>query len=392
MKRFGRFFQDLTLTYQGHLKEVPKLHKKVILTLGERCRLQNLTLRVKHTSIKALFRPRPGEPFMTDLNSIGNIVTNAFRMKSFSLELWPMYRHFKSFDILAALRSNEKIQNIEHLSLFWLNARNFTWASLNVELPTAEDMIHTVSHFTCLTHLKIRSSMLSDEVILAMSGSQRAALQNLSILLTYSRQKENGLMPKIRTETWKQMVNNNLNVTVDVTVVTRVPYMELSGFLKPEIPLRAISFMHYSRCDTQDLVSIKDKYSKSLQKFVDYTDATYADESLVEFVETCDHLIYLVYHGDIQHSNVLTIAQLKGRRWYWLEFFEDNIKTSKQESMFDDDTVVAQNQSGEYFLVSSELVEESESDRLMALCGLQEGVKKALGRAWYPVIKSERPG
>ncbi len=132
--------------------------------------------------------------------------------------------------------------------------------------------------------------------------------------------------------------------------MTRIPFVDLAGLLKPDIPVASIGFMRYSRCDSHDLESITDKYHRTLEKFVCLlSEAEGVDYELVKMAVKCQKLTYLVFHGLIQHNTIVALAQERGKDWFNLEFMEENITTDSHpigEMEEGEKQIVGQRESG----------------------------------------------
>jgi hypothetical protein len=319
-----------------------------------------------------------------DLELLTNIVGRAFRMNTFILKAWPVYENLKSVNIMDVLCNNEKLDELETLSLFWVSAGEATWATLNAELPSPDTMLKTVYHFRHLKTLCVRSTMLNDAVVRELAGTKRTSLERLGILLTYDRQSPNGGIPEITSATWNQLKAKCPKIRVDVTVVTRMPYVDLHGFLKPEVPLASISFMKYSRCTREDLSSIADKYSATLCEFVDYSDSEDVDNHLVGLVTRSPGIKRFLFNGKIHLDTVLHLSRLRGFAWSLFQVNFDNISTQNRDVDLDEDAVIARGDDGSVNIVQRM---ESADEGLKAAMKekLVSEVSTALGRKWNPL-------
>ena len=187
-------------------------------------------------------------------------------MQSFSLKSWPIYPGLKSVNVLKNLVENPKLVALEKLSLYYQNPERATWASLNAILPGPEEILTTVQHFQYLRSLSLRSTMLSEEIIYELSKSYHVPLEKLAVFVTYSRNDGEGGIPWISDKAWLDLKERSPGIKVEFSIMTRIPFVELAGLLKPEIPVAGLGFMRYSRCDVQDLQSIADKYGENLRK------------------------------------------------------------------------------------------------------------------------------
>ncbi|KAI0210594.1 hypothetical protein LSAT2_004648 [Lamellibrachia satsuma] len=179
VERFGAYFQDLTLVFVDYEMRMTPDCEAVIACLSRCSRYERLTL-----DVRSLVRSRDivGDfvPRTTDLDVLSRLVTDAYRLRSFELRAWPVYPRVRSVDMLAALQSNGKLRGcLERLSLYWQSAHNSTWVSLNTLVPTPSQMLSVTAHFTRLRSLYLRSSMLSDDLIVDLADSRHAPLQQL---------------------------------------------------------------------------------------------------------------------------------------------------------------------------------------------------------------------
>ena len=386
IKRFGGYFQNLTITVQGFIDRFPQECTKVITELSTRCRLESLTLDVGVLISKTDFSRE--KPRKTDLKMLVSLVAHAFRMKSFNLKAWPMYRGMEKVDILDALRANKKLQYLEKLSIFWRSAEDATWATQNAILPSPKEMLKVSKQFLYMRSLSLRSSMLSDEIILELAQSYHVPLERLEVLVTYSMHDSNGAIPEIQSASWKALTDHCPSLQVEFSIVTRMPFIELAGLLKPEVPVAALGFMKYARVGAQDLQSITDKYSRSLKKFVSYADTEGLDDDLVTLVTKCPHLIYFVYHGEIHQRTVQTLAKIRAADWFYFQVLEKSVLTSETTPAQDTEIVVGKRSSGEFYLARTEqmLLEDREEElREERLKDLATSVSAILKQKWYPM-------
>ena len=177
--------------------------------------------------------------------------------------------------------------------------------------------------------------------------------------------------------------------------MTRIPFVELAGLLKPEIPVSALGFMRYSRCDAQDLLSITDKYKATLEKFICLqSELEDVDEPLMHMVQRCSKLTYLVFHGLLKITTAFNLAKIRNHNWFEYELMEENIITDDQfEGYYDQEgeqQVVGQRESGEYYLIRSDRLrqEQSEEERDEILLDLSNRVSSILQQRWFPLSKS----
>lgn len=352
----------------------------VLDDLGSNCRLRTFTLSCGTILTKRDVTTARARNL--DLENLANIVARSVCMRRFILKAWPMYENaLSNVDILGVLRDNERIAELEALSLFWQDASESSWATLNAQLPSPDSMLATVNHFRFLKSLCLRSTMISNKVIKELAEGRRAPLSRLGILLTFSRQEPNGGIPEISYDTWNALKAKSPNLGVDITVVTRIPYDNLHGFLKPELPLASINFMKYSRCSRDDLSSIADKYNQSLLKFVDYSDGVDCDNHLVGLVTRCKVINYFQYYGKIHYSTVLHLARLRAQKWYHFQVNFDNISTHALDTDHDDNQVIARHADGSVEIVDGKMGDSNED----LLDGMVRDVGQIIGQKWQPI-------
>ncbi len=374
-----------------YVHKLPAECRRIIDELSERCRLESLTLCVGTIITKNILYAK--KPRQTDLEAIASLVSKAFRLQSFNLRSWPIYPGLQSVNILENLVGNPKLSTLESLSLYYQNPETATWASLNAILPSPENILLTMEHFQYLKCLRLRSTMLSEDIILELGKSYHAPLERLAVFVTYSRHDDEGGVPWISDKAWLKLKQRSPDLKVEFSIMTRMPFVELAGLLKPEIPVSSLGFMRYSRCDTQDIQSIADKYHATLQKFVCLlSELEDADEALLSLVNKCSNLNYFVFHGVLRCATVLALAESRNKDWLVYELMEENILTDNEaESLFQGEgerQIVGQRESGEYYLLRSDqlrLEQQSEAERDGILVELSARVSGVLEQRWFPL-------
>ena len=383
----------VNVPFYRYVHKLPTECRQIIDELSERCRLEGLTLCVGTIITKSILFAR--KPRTTELEVIASLVSKAFRMQSFNLKSWPIYPGLRSVNILENLVGNPRLAALERLSLYYQNPERATWASLNAILPSADEILKTVEHFQYLRSLRIRSTMLSEKIVQELSRSYHTPLERLAVFVTYSRNDDEGGVPWISEKAWLNLKARSPNLKVEFSIMTRIPFIELAGLLKPEIPVSSLGFMRYSRCDIQDLQSITDKYKETLEKFVCLLSAELedVDEELTMMVQKCSKLTYLVFHGLIKNSTALNLAKFRHKNWLCYELMEENIVTDEEvEGYFDADgeqQVVGQRESGEYYLIRSDKrrQEQTDENRDEILKDLATQVSTCLQQRWFPLSK-----
>ena len=384
VERFGAYFQDLTLIVHGYDMKMTPDCEAVVACLGRCCRYERLTL-----DVRSLVRSRDIvgdlEPRTTDLDVLARLVADAYRLRTFELRAWPVYPRVRSVDMLAALQSNDKLRGcLERLSLYWQSADNSTWVSLNTVVPSPAQMLAATAHFTRLRALYVRSSMLSDDLIVDLADSRHAPLQRLGILVTYSSSRSDGEIPRIEATSWGRLRAYSPSLQVHVTVMTRMPADKLSDMLMPEMPVTAVSFMRYSQCGATNIRSITDKFCASLHKFVDYSDASGLDADIVAMATKCSHLDYLVYNGTLRSSTVRELARLRGGRWVHFRINMDNVVTREADLEDDDDVIIKKGDDNSCYVVKiRQLAEAAADNRTEAIDQLTADVTSCIGRKCF---------
>lgn len=201
-------------------------------------------------------------------------------------------------------------------------------------MPQPVDVVRLVGRFSFLHTLCLRASMLSEQLILELAKPSRPQpLRRLGILLTYKQPQPMGQaldvaplsppppsIPRISARAWTALKTQAPEVYVDVTIVTKVPFHELSDFLKAEMPLVSLNFMRYGRVDWVTLQSVTDKFSATLRRFTAYAnEQRRLDTELLQLVDSCTKLDYLVYTDCLLVDTVRQLAASKGSNWYYFQ-------------------------------------------------------------------------
>ncbi|KAK2166158.1 hypothetical protein LSH36_41g10019 [Paralvinella palmiformis] len=263
-----------------------------------------------------------------------------------------------------------------------------TWTLNNIPLPSPTRVQTLVHHFSNLLILRLRSIMLDDDVMLALSQPDRRPLQCLSILVTYTREEKITSIKTVSAEAWKRLKKFSPDIKIDFTIMTQVPYIELAALLKPEIPLTAICFMRHSRCTDSTISSLTNKYRCTLKKFIDYTDSTGCDSYVLSMAEECEQLDYLVYNGSLKQTTVMSLAQVKGKQWLRFGVNIDNVITAvpqrSNDNEDDDDDIILKMTNGGHYSTPIMRYCESEEDNMQSVRLLTENLKQYLGYRWQP--------
>jgi len=393
IRRFGAYFQDLTLKISGHVARIDQACEDVLTLLAETCRLKSLTLQVGELVSRSAMTLPLGS---AKLNVLATILRKAFRLQSLQLVSWPMHPRTTDFDVLQCLRDNEKIKELTDLSLFWCDPASKQWMSLNACLPSPKRTLDTVKHFASLRYLKLCSSMINDEVLSELCQPRRVRLSRLGLLVTYIGNDRKLAYPRISNHVWKKLRTSCPSLTVELIFTNTFVHDELVSFLSSDIPLASVSFMKYSRYQNDTLAYIAESYSKTLQAFHDFGDGcdVDADSGLVTLVSRCSSLEVLVYNGKIKNTTVLQLARLREQRW---KAFQINIKNieivypSPDGVAGSDDDVIRTDEYGSVCIVAhlptqSEFyhTDQSEAQKLTILEALTTEVSQIIQQKWSP--------
>lgn len=383
VKTFGRFFQNLSLSISGFMGSFSDEWNEIISELGKQCRLETLTLEIGQLTSHYHLDGLP--PFKSDMVALLSFVEHAFRLKSFNLQSWPMFPSTLSSseqNIFDALMKNDKLKDIEELSLFW--CKETKWTERLPILPAPEYTNTMTKHFRNISHLGLRSIMINEEVIKELSSSRRARMKTFKIFVNYSPHYEDFRIPEISSEVWKTFCDANPEAEVECTIMPRVPNLELSNLLKPETPVSVINIMRYSRCDGQLISSFADRYGKRLRRFVCYCDSSDCDRELIELATKSPRLNEFLYHGQISYKTVIRLAEIRGQKWKLFEVLEKAILPNSSPNEND---AIAQNEDGQYYLVDLMRFHQPEEMLNVALKQMSKEVSKMLGHFWLPQAK-----
>ncbi|KAK3100507.1 hypothetical protein FSP39_021045 [Pinctada imbricata] len=382
--KFGRFFQNLTISVSGFLHSDFGRWNDILSEIAKQCRLEKLTLAVGNLTTRTHLDGKG--PEKKNVIALVDLVRNAFRMKSFQLLSWPIYPSTMDdpdANIFQALKENPKLKDLEELSLFW--CEQSYWSERTPLLLSPEKTLGIIEHFKSLTSLSLRSPMLDESIFQELcSVNRNAKLQLLRIFLNYNKHLENFAVPEISSRTWEQLLKCNPGVCVELTVMSRVPTEELANILKPGCPLTKLKLSKYARCDEYLISWLCDKYYSTLRLFECFADVEGADHVLVRLVSEAKHLQNFVFLSTLNYTTAIEIAKVRGKHWKSLVFgyfsYEDKVN-----EIYGEDEVVSRNENGEYVLVAiekfhrRELNPDEEETRRLYLC---EEMSKILGYTW----------
>ncbi|KAL8604083.1 hypothetical protein ACOMHN_024908 [Nucella lapillus] len=384
--KFGHFFQRLTVCFTGHLVRMQDDFREILIHMSQVCHLEHLVLEVG--LLTSDFHLEGFRPLKKDLRSIVMLVASSFRLKKIDIVSWPMFPEvFDNADInvFEVMKQNPKLKHLESLNLFWMKDKQ--WAERKPLLPPPAYTSSLITSFPSLQHLALRSPMLSDDLFQVLASTSRVRLVSLKILVSYVEQwkSEELCATEVSSSSWAALVRRSPGLSVEVTVMSLIPDLELTNILRPEAPLTALTILRYARCSEALIYSLTEKFKKSLQSFICFSDPRDCDNELVRLVEHCSHLHTLVFHGQIRYKKLMTMV--KGRQtWEHFQVVESNIVTESAGEEFDDDTVVGHGAGGDLVLVSLLKFhgQQTEEEREELLTALKVEVSKRIGYTWQP--------
>jgi hypothetical protein len=305
--------------------------------------------------------------------------------------MFPKIFNTPDINVFEALKRNDQLKKLTSLSLFGFRGRQ--WSQRSPLLPSCEYTLELVTHFQHLQHLELRSCMVSQELMMELAESSREKLQTLTILLTFSAHFPTTKVPEISSSAWSALVARSPTVKIDCVIMSRMPDLELNLFLKPEMPLNALTVLKYGRCSRDLIYSLSQKFKATLRSFICYNDPSDCGSDLVRLATECRFLDTLFFHGHI-HINTLTQVVKLRPNWKRLEFVEKLIDTDQEEEEeFDDDVVIGRRLDGD--LVQVGLVrfhgDQSQEKREQQMKELCAEVSQRLGYAWKPLDSTQLP-
>lgn len=388
-KRFGKYFQNLTIKIDGHFRNIPEDLKEILEEVANRCRLETLTIDAG--TITSAFHETYGfPPNYSAVKTLANFVQKAFRMKHLHIKSWPMYSKIdtEECNILKVLVLNEKLRNtLETLTLFWIEEKEWSEREpiLFSDQPTA--ILDLVDSFKYLTTLGLRTPMITNELLKLLASPERAKLQLLKVVVHYldPSRKPQFRIPNIESSTWQALVNRNLQFRVECTIFLNTPNLELSNMFTPEVPMSVLSFMKYSKIDPFTLIKLHTQYKDTMSKFHSLCDSYNIDQELLEIVQKCKNLTEFIYHGEIHRDTVVAIAKARGEAWKRFEVRDDKIKVPSMFDDVDEDSVLAPGPDGQLVLVGFMKFHLSEEERDNIIQMMATEVSSALGEPWKPL-------
>ena len=301
VERFGAYFKDLTLIYVGSNLSMSRHCRKVIQCIARCCRYEIMTLYLKAS--------QPYSFHCADVNILAALFTNQHLkvLKSLTL-LAGIY-----FDMRDLILNDKMNGCLERLSLNCLDGTS-SWGLVS------PDMVIVICQFTQLRALYLLSHMLRDDLFASLCDQGRAPLRELGIQVTYEKVP----LTNIKVSSWARLRAYSPCLQVHVTVVDLIPEHRLFSFLIPEMAIASLSFIEDAKC--YDIISIADRFSSTLRKFVDLsTSPSGLDGELVYMVKTCSHLIHFECNSALWADTIRELAGLRGIRWQHFLVDLDNV-------------------------------------------------------------------
>ena len=386
-KRYGKYFQNLTIIILGHLQQLSPQWERLFTEVGEQCRLESLTLELGRLTSRP-FHLYGFAPKRTAVKAIISFVKNAFRMRHVHVRSWPMFQEIydnPECNIFQAMMSNPKMKDLESLSVFMMDKKETEWSERRPILlsPTATTAL--VTHFSYLTYLGLRSPMITQELIEELAEPTRTRMKIFGIFVHYlSPQKYPGFgIPSVPSSSWTKLIQRCPELQVELTIFLRVSHLDLANMIKPEVPVTSLTFMKYSGIDPFILNSMYTIHHKTFTKFYSYCDSKEIDNELIEMVTKCKDLNEFVYYGDISVTTVTAIVEAAGARLQKFVVLEKNIQIPDQVEA-DDDEVIRMNEAGELVMVEFLKFHQSEDLRQEQLAEMRKRVSECLGYDWSP--------
>ncbi|XP_060574147.1 F-box/LRR-repeat protein 8-like isoform X2 [Ruditapes philippinarum] len=389
IKRFGKYFQNLTIKIDGHFRSIPADLQDILEEVANRCRLETLTIEAG--TITSAFHERYGfPPNYSAVKVLANFVQKAFRMKYLHIKSWPMYNQIDTDDcnIFKVLVLNEKLrETLETLMLFWVEGQEWSEREPILFNGDPTEILKVVEGFKYLTTLGIRTPMISDELLQMLASIDRSKLQLLKIFVHYLDPQRQPLfaIPTIQPSTWQALSRRNPDFRVECTIFLNTPNMELSNLLTPNIPLSALVYTKYSKIDPLTLTKVYTQYKETMTKFHSYCDSYFIDNELQEMAQKCINLSEIIYHGEIHSNTVVAIAKARGKFLTRFEVREEKIKVPTEFDDVDEDDVLARGRDGQLVLVNLMKFHMPEEQKQEVLQTMIAEVSEALGTPWKPL-------
>lgn len=390
VRKFGRMFHSITFSVWAPLDKSFGEWNTVLADSIKEFNASSLTFDVG--GLKNISKAGIMRTLTENIKPMVDLVGNSVYLKSLVINSWPAFA--SSLDkpdenVFQAAMNNDKIKGLTEVSLY--HCDSVAWSERRPLLPPADLTHKVVDHFKSLTHLALRSPMVSENLITSLSHGDRQRLQQLKISINYLSQNESFEIPRISDSVWRDFTSYNTKVRVQVLVLSRIPHHILEMFLRPSCPLYQIRFGEFVRCDKEFVAYLANTFTSTLEMFEYNEDDGDFERELISLVDCSSHLCRLVYRGKISRKNVIHLAELRGTEWQVFRLARKNIYTvpkNDNEPEVDGDTVIAKNSSGEYVLVNilkfheqTSITSKGEEEQNMI-----DRVSQKLGRKWFPEI------
>lgn len=387
LRKFGRIFKSVTFkvhaplnTDFGEWNAILGKHQKEFNVSSVTFDVGGLINTSKAGGVKIL---------TGNLKPMVEVVRNSKRLKSLIIKSWPISdKLFSNSDenVFEASMTNDNRRELNQLDLFGCDA--VFWSERRPLLPPMDLTHKMVEHFQNLTHLSMRSPMMSEDLITCLSRD-RQRLRELKIAINFIPDEDSFQLPKIRDSVWRDFASYNPLVQVHVLVLSRVPYLVLQQFLQASCPLHGIRFGQYVRSDKECVSYLGVNFTSTLESFEYHEEVSDFEQELVTLVENTVPLRYLKYYGKISQKHVIQLAEARGTAWLVFRLSRNNIYTVCKDSPgseAESDQVIVQNKFGMYVLVNMLKFHEQTavaSDKEQELTMI-EAVSSSLGREWFP--------
>ncbi|XP_063414812.1 uncharacterized protein LOC134696795 isoform X3 [Mytilus trossulus] len=291
-------------------------------------------------------------------------------------------------DIIKVIARNPTFHRLEHLSILWPDSSQML-SVYQPTLPNRRMVLELVSHLKNLKSLRLRSTMLSNDLLKEFAHCERVdKLQLMKIYVTHGKSNPQLHIPFINPSSWKCLTDINPNFSVNCWVIPRVQAAVLSNMLTFDCPLSTVVFLEWSRVNDLMLESITSKYSKTLKRFELYCGLTNYDTSLIRMVEECTSLTHLViksctWYG-LHYRTVIELAKSRGSGWKTFQIDEKNVSMVDQIDHAENDEMVAHLENR----LEGIAIDPENDDRKMKRMELKESLAAILGSEFVGRRKS----
>ncbi|XP_063414811.1 F-box/LRR-repeat protein 21-like isoform X2 [Mytilus trossulus] len=390
ISKFGKYFKILTIKIYGHLKGMPEDWHPVLLKLSNQCSLEKLILKVGTFSPQCEpLRTKIPRPPKEDMLVLLSLIRNAKRIKQLVIQCWPFLPDYpEDQDIIKVIARNPTFHRLEHLSILWPDSSQML-SVYQPTLPNRRMVLELVSHLKNLKSLRLRSTMLSNDLLKEFAHCERVdKLQLMKIYVTHGKSNPQLHIPFINPSSWKCLTDINPNFSVNCWVIPRVQAAVLSNMLTFDCPLSTVVFLEWSRVNDLMLESITSKYSKTLKRFELYCGLTNYDTSLIRMVEECTSLTHLViksctWYG-LHYRTVIELAKSRGSGWKTFQIDEKNVSMVDQIDHAENDEMVAHLENR----LEGIAIDPENDDRKMKRMELKESLAAILGSEFVGRRKS----